>query len=97
MGAVSQKPEDGCGVAETAGDYEGDGVSALQGAAGGAQRHRGHCLLQRLQPGRFPHVQPVLHRPRLLPLHVLQILPGKLFTAATPRQLLSTCSQKHTL
>lgn len=36
-----------------------------------AERHRRHPLLLRLQPGRFRHPQPVLHRPRSLPKSLL--------------------------
>ena len=63
-------------AAEAAGHDARNGVPALPGAAGGAQRDRGHRLLLGLQPGGQRHVQPVVHRPRLLPLHVLPLLQG---------------------
>jgi len=45
----------------------------VQGTASRAQRHCGHCLLQRIQPGRLGHDEPVLHRQGLLQVHVLQV------------------------
>lgn len=48
-------------------------IWVLQGAASRAQRYRGYCLLQWVQPGGLCHDEPVLHRPRLLQIHVLQV------------------------
>lgn len=41
------------------------------------KRHRRNPLLQRLQPRRFRHHEPILHRQRSLPLHLLPLLHGR--------------------
>jgi hypothetical protein len=40
------------------------------------QCYRGHCLLQRLQPGGFLDDESEQHRPRLLQKHLLQVSPA---------------------
>lgn len=49
----------------------------VQGTAGWAEHNSGHSVLQWVQPGGFPHDEPVLHRQGLLPLHVLPNVQGE--------------------
>lgn len=66
------------GVSGGAWFAEGGSGGLVQRAAGRAEHDCGHCMLQWLQPGGFPYDEPVLHRPRLLQVHVLQDVQGEL-------------------
>ena len=62
--------------------YEVDALHALERPARGAQRHRGHLVLLRVQPGGQYHYEQQRRRPRLLPLVLLPHVPRRSHEAA---------------
>jgi DNA-directed RNA polymerase II subunit RPB2 len=63
--------------AEAAGNDAVDAVPQVPRAAGRPERDRRHPLLLWLQPGGLGHHEPVVDRPRPLPVHLLPLLPGR--------------------
>jgi len=53
------------------------GISAIPQSPRRSKRYRRNPLLQWLQPRRFRHHEPIVHRPGSLPLHFLPVLHGR--------------------